>query len=77
MATIVKVKKIGNSIYLCLKQEICNKIPDLKKLKNNDELIIGAVEISKDLTSHTATIWLDNDTPNALIIKKNTNIIQL
>ena len=75
MAIIIKVKKKGNSIHFCMRKEICRNIPELRNLKHDDELVVEAIEVSKDLTSHTATIWLGNDTPNALIIRKNSNII--
>lgn len=78
MAIIVKVKKIGGSIHLCLKQEMCRRIPELRNLKNNDELVVEVVETSKDLTSHTLTLWMGEDiAANALLIKRNTNSIHL
>lgn len=75
MVFLVRAKRIGSSLHICLKKEICNKVPELRNLKHNDELAIEIIETSKDLLGHTETIWIGSEEPNALIIKKSRNNI--
>ena len=77
MAFLVKAKRIGTSLHLCLKKEICNKVPELRNLKHNDELVVEIIETSKDLLGHTETIWIGSEEPNAIIIKKSRNNIHI
>lgn len=73
MAIILKVKRIGNSNFICLVKGICKKFD----LKHGDILVLEEVEIEKDILSKTLTARYGEDIDaNGLILKKNNEILK-
>ena len=57
MAILLQVKKQGNSLHICIKQELCKSL----NLKHGDTVIAELVEIEKDLFGHTFTAHYGKD----------------
>ena len=68
MVHILKITRMGTSLHICMKKEICKKLG----LKHGDTMLLEEVEIESNVLGNSLTARFGDDVNvNALMMRKN------